>query len=160
MSFFKLFMDSPLGELRLIASTDALVAVLWPEQPDMDAAEGSNAVLENTIAQLRAYLEGSRTTFDLPLAAAGTEFQQATWRALRGIPYSATTSYGTLAEQLEPALQRKTSPRAVGSAVGKNPLSIIVPCHRVVGSNGQMTGFAGGLERKRWLLKHEGVAIA
>jgi methylated-DNA-[protein]-cysteine S-methyltransferase len=94
-------------------------------------------------------------TFDLPLAAEGTEFEQRVWDALRTIPYGATTSYGEIARRLGDA----HNARAVGTANGKNPIPIIVPCHRVIGTNGDLTGFGGGIERKRWLLAHEGALL-
>ena len=106
--------------------------------------------------QLTEYFGRSRTTFDLPLAPIGSAFQQRVWDVLRAIPYGTTTSYGELARRLgDPS-----ATRAVGAANGKNPIPIIVPCHRVVGSRGELTGFGGGLDRKRWLLEHEGVALA
>ena len=106
--------------------------------------------------QLSEYLARTRTSFDLPLAPSGTAFQRRVWDALRAIPYGTTTSYGELARRLGDA----SATRAVGAANGKNPIPIIVPCHRVVGSRGELTGFGGGLDRKRWLLEHEGVALA
>ena len=114
----------------------------------------AQALLIETIFQLKDYADGKRKTLDLPLDfSMGTEFQQRVWQALQGIEYGETISYATLA-------QRVNSPkgfRAVAQANGKNPFSIIVPCHRIIGANATLTGYAGGLERKRWLLKHEGV---
>lgn len=104
------------------------------------------------ISQLQEYFSGQRTQFDLPLAMPGTEFQQQVWKALQTIDYGQTTSYQSLAHQIG----RNKAIRAVGAANGRNPISIIVPCHRVIGSNGSLTGYAGGLERKAWLLAHEG----
>jgi methylated-DNA-[protein]-cysteine S-methyltransferase len=112
--------------------------------------------LDKTEKQLKEYFAGSRTTFDLPLEPSGTDFQLSVWELLRKIPYGVTTSYGELARRLgEPKASR-----AVGAANGANPIPIIVPCHRVVGSKGELTGFGGGIERKRWLLEHEGALMA
>jgi methylated-DNA-[protein]-cysteine S-methyltransferase len=107
--------------------------------------------LDEAARQLTEYFAGDRTTFDLALAPHGTEFQQRVWMALRTIPYGETRSYGNIAA----AVGSPSSSRAVGAANGRNPLSIIVPCHRVIGSNGHLTGYAGGMEVKRWLLAHE-----
>jgi methylated-DNA-[protein]-cysteine S-methyltransferase len=112
-------------------------------------------VLDRVESQLNEYFGGSRTTFDLPLEPSGTDFQLNVWELLRKIPYGVTTSYGELARRLG---DPKAS-RAVGAANGANPIPIIVPCHRVVGSKGELTGFGGGIERKRWLLEHEGALI-
>jgi methylated-DNA-[protein]-cysteine S-methyltransferase len=105
---------------------------------------------------LEEYFARARTTFDLPLDPSGTAFQRRVWDALRAIPYGATTSYGELARRLGDP--RAT--RAVGTANGQNPIPIIVPCHRVIGAHGELTGFGGGLDRKRWLLEHEGALMA
>jgi methylated-DNA-[protein]-cysteine S-methyltransferase len=113
--------------------------------------DNASHVLENAAVQLAEYFAGKRLTFDLPLAAVGTEFQQVVWRALTTIPFGETWTYGALAT----AIDRPTATRAVGAANGKNPLSIIVPCHRVIGSSGELTGYAGGMAAKKWLLEHE-----
>ena len=149
--------DSPVGSLGLVASDTALVAVLWPEERDgrvrfAHAPEpGSNPVLADTAAQLGEYFDGTRRHFDLPIDLRGTEFQQQVWRALGDIPYGETSTYGKQAA----AIGRPRAIRAVGSANGRNPLSIVLPCHRIVGADGKLTGFAGGLDTKRWLLDHE-----
>lgn len=159
----ELSVESPLGALRLVAADDALVGVHLPgdpaEQDPRAAAPGRSVsrhpVLEEARAQLRAWFAGRRTTFDLPLRLEGTPFQLSVWRALLDIPYGQTTSYRDLAV----LVGRPSAIRAVGAANGRNPLPIIVPCHRVIGSSGALTGYAGGVERKRWLLEHEmGVA--
>ena len=144
---------SPIGDLVLSATERALTGVYFPTsrhgpapRPDPQA----NAVLDRTETQLQEYFAGSRTTFDLPLEPGGTDFQLRVWELLRRIPYGTTTSYGELARRLGDP--HKT--RAVGAANGANPIPIIVPCHRVVGSKGELTGFGGGIERKRWLLAH------
>jgi len=151
-------MDSPVGELRLIAGENGLRAILWGAEDaeriasiDDELVEGTTAVLDEAISQLEEYFAGTRREFDLPLDPAGTEFQQSAWMVLRTIPYGQTISYGQQAEQLGDP----NKARAVGAANGKNPLSIVVPCHRVVGSNGHLTGFAAGIDVKSWLLDHE-----
>jgi methylated-DNA-[protein]-cysteine S-methyltransferase len=151
-------MDSPLGELRLIAGENGLRAILWGAEDaeriasiDDELVEGTTPVLDEAISQLEEYFAGTRREFDLPLDPAGTEFQQSAWMVLRTIPYGQTISYGQQAEQLGDP----NKARAVGAANGKNPLSIVVPCHRVVGSNGHLTGFAAGIDVKSWLLDHE-----
>lgn len=119
-------------------------------------AEGASPVIEQAKAQLNAYFAGERTTFDLPLRMVGTDFQQRVWKALLTVPYRTTLSYAALtAKVAEP-----TAIRAVASANGANALSIIVPCHRIIGSNGEMTGYAGGVGAKRKLLELEGVTVA
>jgi methylated-DNA-[protein]-cysteine S-methyltransferase len=153
---------SPLGELTLAASDTALTRVSFPTShfvPPLHVVErgtGGEAILARAREQLAEYFAGMRTTFDLPLDAAGSPFEQRVWEALRAIPYGATVTYGELARRLGDP--RAT--RAVGAANGKNPIPIIVPCHRVVGAHGALTGFGGGLQRKRRLLEHEGAALA
>jgi methylated-DNA-[protein]-cysteine S-methyltransferase len=115
------------------------------------ARSGRHAVLDTTMAQLDEYFAGRRREFDLPLDPVGTEFQRSAWNVLRTIPYGATMSYGEQAAALGDAKKA----RAVGSANGRNPLSIVVPCHRVIGTSGKLTGFAGGIEAKRYLLELE-----
>lgn len=157
---------SPVGELILTASETALTGVFFPtsrrgaaptHHADWIENGGGAAgqVLARAAQQLTEYFDGSRTTFDLPLEALGSAFEHRVWNALRTIPYGATTSYGELAKRLGDV----TATRAVGAANGKNPIPIIIPCHRVVGSKGELTGFGGGLDRKRWLLEHEGVLM-
>lgn len=150
-------MASPVGRLRLVADEVALVAVLWendsPQRVRLGAMvdDGMHPVLQNARQQLQAYFEGKLTVFDVPLGGAGTDFQKAVWAALMTIPYGETRSYAQLAEQIG----RPAAVRAVGAANGRNPLSIIVPCHRVIGSNGLLTGFAGGMAAKAYLLNLE-----
>ena len=110
-----------------------------------------DAAFESVATQLAAYFAGELTTFDVPLAISGTPFQQRVWTALRAIPFGSTTTYGTLAAQL--GVPRAT--RAVGAANGRNPISIIIPCHRLIGADGSLTGYGGGMHRKQWLLAHE-----
>ncbi|MEQ1307503.1 methylated-DNA--[protein]-cysteine S-methyltransferase [Acinetobacter bereziniae] len=150
-------MNSPVGKLKLVAHDQALVAVLWEnENPKRvrfaQLIENKNhPVLLETQQQLNEYFQGHRTQFDLALDFAGTEFQQKVWQALLTIPFGETRSYKQIAEQIG----NVKAVRAVGAANGKNPISIIAPCHRVVGANGKLVGFAGGLENKDVLLKLE-----
>lgn len=151
-------MPSPVGELTLVATGHGLRAVLWPEDdgrvplPDAMHRDDDSDVLADARRQIQEYFEGDRTTFDLPLDLRGTEFQRAAWMALAEIPYGSTASYGEQAARIG----RPTAVRAIGAANGRNPLSIVLPCHRVVGSDGSLTGFAGGIDSKRLLLQHEG----
>jgi len=147
-------LPSPVGLLRLYAHGDELVGVYLPDQPAPDAPHVASAVLTTAATQLAEYFAGARRVFDLPLAPRGTGFQQLVWRALAAIPFGETRSYGELAR----AIGRPAASRAVGAANGKNPLSIIVPCHRVIAASGELTGYAGGLPAKRWLLAHEQAA--
>lgn len=142
---------SPIGELLLTADGGALTRLYmspfhvdhaWRHDPDS---------LSAAAAQLGEYFAGERTDFELPLAPAGTEFQQRVWAMLLDIPYGETTTYGTLANRLG----NPRTVRAVGLANGRNPISIVIPCHRVIGADGTLVGYGGGLERKRVLLDHE-----
>jgi methylated-DNA-[protein]-cysteine S-methyltransferase len=148
---------SAIGPLTLRWTAEALVGLHFENAPILshrrDWVEDA-ACLAPARMQLEQYLHGERTAFDLPLAFEGTPFQQRVWHALTTIPYGTTTSYGELAKRVGEASW--PGARAVGAANGKNPLAIIVPCHRVIGADGSLTGFGGGLPRKRWLLSHEG----
>ena len=147
-----LMIDSPIGPLRLVADGDELVALhLPPHDEPCDAAERKTPVLAQTARQLAEYFAGKRRTFDLPLAPRGSGFQERVWRALLRIKFGETRSYGEIAR----AIGRPSASRAVGAANGRNPIAIIVPCHRVIGANGQLTGYGGGLPIKEWLLAHE-----
>ncbi len=149
--------DSPVGVLKLVANDISLIAVLWEnETPNRvrlaELVENKqHPILLETKKQLSEYFEGQRKIFDLPLDFEGTEFQQKVWQALLTIPFGETRSYKDIAEQIG----NVKAVRAVGAANGKNPISIIAPCHRVVGANGKLVGFAGGLENKDVLLKLE-----
>ncbi|WP_377268598.1 methylated-DNA--[protein]-cysteine S-methyltransferase [Peterkaempfera sp. SMS 1(5)a] len=147
--------DSPLGGLTATAEGGALTGLYFPRHRGMPSVESlgtrTDEGFEEVRRQLAEYFAGRRTRFELPLAPRGEEFQQRVWRLLREIPYGRTRSYGELAQELgDPSLAR-----AVGAANGRNPLSVIVPCHRVVGADGRLTGYAGGLGRKRFLLELE-----
>ncbi len=156
-------LDTPIGPLTLVATDDGLHEIHFPgtrgkagdRPPDADRTASpdrpAHAVLAATVDQLEEYFAGRRRDFVLPLAPAGTPFQLTAWRALCEIPYAATVSYGEQARRLGDA--NKT--RAVGAANGQNPIPIVIPCHRVVGADGKLVGFGGGLETKAWLLDHE-----
>lgn len=143
---------SPVGPLRLVAGTDGLRAVAFAQGRHVPAADPSwradDGAFDVVRGQLDAYFSGALRRFDLPLDPVGTPFQQRVWDALREIPYGATVSYGELAARLS----MTGAARAVGLANGRNPLAIVVPCHRVVGADGRLTGYAGGLARKEYLL--------
>lgn len=148
---------SPVGALTLVADEDSLVAILWenddPARVPLPSrvAVADHPVLMMTERQLGEYFAGARRAFDVPLRFHGTDFQRAVWSALLQIPFGETSSYGMLAR----ALGRPGAARAVGAANGRNPISIIAPCHRVIGANGALTGFAGGLVAKKRLLEFE-----
>jgi methylated-DNA-[protein]-cysteine S-methyltransferase len=147
--------DSPIGPLTLVARDGVLIGLYMREhrhRPDAATFGDESAEDLMTVAeQLGEYFAGERTSFDLPMDAIGTSFQRTVWSALRDIPYGQTISYGQLAARIG----RPTASRAVGLANGRNPLSIVVPCHRVVASSGKLTGYGGGIERKRLLLALE-----
>jgi methylated-DNA-[protein]-cysteine S-methyltransferase len=150
--------DSPVGTLKLVASDAGLAAILWPNEHPGRVPLGAlleddaHPVLLETERQLREYFEGTRKVFDLKLDFNGTEFQRKVWSALLTIPYGETRSYAEIARQIG----SPQAVRAVGAANGRNPISIVAPCHRVIGSTGKLTGFAGGLETKAFLLALEG----
>ena len=154
---------SPVGELKLFANDSALVAIHFPSRhnytrgtPDPESTEvRRHAVLDLAAAELSEYFKGQRKVFRTPLHAEGTEFQLAVWQALREIPFGASRSYSDIAR----AIGRPKAVRAVGLANGCNPHAIIVPCHRVIGRDGSLTGYGGGLPAKRWLLAHEGIEL-
>ena len=152
--------DTPLGELTLVAADGALSGVYFPghwTRPDpvtfgTRSAQGSEDSFEHFERQLAEYLAGERRSFDVPTSASGDTFQQRVWELIDQIPYGQTSTYGQLARELgSPTLARR-----VGNAVAHNPLSVVVPCHRVIGKDGKLTGYAGGLQRKRFLLELEG----
>lgn len=150
--------DSPYGPLTLVADGDRLTGLYLAEQRHRPAAETFGrrespdvAPFQQAGAQLAEYFEGRRTAFELPLELRGTDFQRTVWRGLAAIPYGVTLTYGELAERVG----RPTAARAVGLANGRNPIAIVIPCHRVVGSTGALTGYGGGLDRKRRLLALE-----
>jgi methylated-DNA-[protein]-cysteine S-methyltransferase len=150
-------MPSPVGRLTLVASDAGLAAVLWENDDPkrvplpITGEDAQHPVLQKAERQLKEYFAGARTAFDLPLDFHGTDFQKRVWAALLAIPFGETRSYGEIAR----ALGKPSAMRAVGAANGRNPISIIAPCHRVIGANGQLTGFAGGLKAKAHLLTLE-----
>lgn len=150
--------DSPIGTFLLTAEEDALTGV-WMDAsvPEIGLSGGENPVLLRTKLWLDRYFRGENPPVDIPLAPAGTEFQHLIWKLLTAIPYGQTRTYGSIAREAAALLGKdRMSAQAVGGAVGRNPISILIPCHRVVGAEGQLVGYAGGLERKAWLLRHEG----
>jgi methylated-DNA-[protein]-cysteine S-methyltransferase len=159
MSNYHCMIPSPVGELTLTSDGDALTGLSFaggdwdPKIPDGSIADVTR--FEDVITQLEEYFEGSRTSFDLELKPKGTDFQLKVWAALRTIPYGSTWSYADLAR----AIGQPTAFRAVGLANGKNPIAIIVPCHRVIGANGKLVGFGGGLDNKKILLDIESGSV-
>jgi methylated-DNA-[protein]-cysteine S-methyltransferase len=157
MSLSYKVIDSPVGQLKLVASEKGLVAILWENDrptrvPLTEMVEDDDhKVLVETERQLKEYFAGKRRAFSLPLDMRGTRFQRDVWEALLAIPFGETRSYGDLAKKLG----SPRASRAVGAANGRNPISIVVPCHRVIGSSGKLTGFAGGLDVKAQLLEIE-----
>ncbi len=149
-------LESPVGQLLLTATDDTLTGLYLPREeraPDPAWQEGGR-FLDEVQRQLRAYFAGQRQAFDMPLDPAGTAWQRRVWAELARIPYGETISYGELARRAE----HPSAIRAAGAANGRNPISIVIPCHRVIGADGRLTGYSGGLDAKRWLLTHEGIA--
>jgi methylated-DNA-[protein]-cysteine S-methyltransferase len=158
MSLSYKFVTSPIGRLKLVASDDGLVAILWetddPRRVRLSeiVERSEHPILVRTEKELTEYFAGKRDAFSVPLDMRGTQFQKQVWKALLGIPFGETRTYGQLANQLG----NPKATRAVGAANGRNPLAILVPCHRVIGFSGKLTGFAGGLDAKAQLLRLEG----
>lgn len=145
------YMETPLGKLE-IRSSNIGITVVWFIGPETDyKAPVKNEAVTQCKQQLRDYFNGNRQEFSLPIDQSGTAFQKNVWEYLQSIPFGKTASYGDVAQ----GINNPKAVRAVGAANGKNPISIIVPCHRVIGSNGTLTGYAGGMDRKKWLLEHE-----
>jgi len=160
VSYVYNWVQSPLGPLKLIASDKGLAAIIWDNDkpkrvrlPALSEAK-NNPILKETEKQLADYFAGKRKTFTVKLDASGTPFQQKVWKSMLAIPYGETRSYGDLAKKIG----TPKAVRAVGAAVGRNPISIIGPCHRVIGASGKLTGFAGGLPKKAFLLELENKA--
>jgi len=158
-NFFFKEIDSPVGKLKLVASDTALVGLFWEKEdlshfrfePARTSSESEHPILSRAETQLKEYFGGKRKSFDLPLAPTGTPFQGKVWKALRQIPFGTTKSYLEIAQ----AIGSPKACRAVGAANGRNPISIIIPCHRVIGADGKLTGFGGGLDVKEKLLSLE-----
>jgi len=150
MRTFKTYYKTPLGPIEIVGSKDSIIALDFVE----DMLPGDDELtfcVKECLKQVDEYFKGERREFFLNLQPAGTEFQKSVWRQLEEIPYGKTTSYGAIAD----ILAKPNASRAVGSANGKNPIAIIIPCHRVIGSDGSLTGYGGGLWRKRWLIGFE-----
>lgn len=155
-------LETPIGRLTLVASSKGLRRVYFAELTDADVqfleavrVDVKNAVLALSARQLTEYFAGQRRSFDIPLDLVGTDFQIETWQALSLIEYGATASYSEQAR----SIHRPRAVRAVGGANRCNPVPVVLPCHRVIGANGKLTGFAGGLDTKRWLLEHESAHV-
>lgn len=144
------YYDSPIGLVEIGGTPEGVTSLFFVEK--RRAGASTNDVCDEAVKQVSEYFAGTRHEFDLPVRLSGTEFQREVWRELKNIPFGQTVSYGDVAR----AIGKPSAVRAVGAANGDNPVSIIVPCHRVIGSDGGLTGYGGGLERKEWLLKHEG----
>lgn len=150
------YYQSPLGKLRIESDGECLTAIQFTTDEDSTSSQQVEAAIFSQVTnQLDEYFEGSRTNFDLPLAPEGTDFQRQVWEQLLKIPYGQTINYGELAQRLGDA----NKVRAVGTANGKNPIPIIIPCHRVIGANNNLVGYRGGIDRKKKLLKHEGALL-
>ncbi len=151
---FYTILPSPIGSLSILASEKGLTEIRFANHPDAlpNGEENVNELIEATTEQLNEYFTGKRQVFDLTLDEGGSDFQRSVWAVLRAIRFGETASYGEIAK----AIGNPKAARAVGMANNRNPLPIITPCHRVIGSDGSLTGFAGGLDTKRWLLAHEG----
>ncbi|MEL6813994.1 MAG: methylated-DNA--[protein]-cysteine S-methyltransferase [Cyanobacteria bacterium J06598_3] len=151
------WIESPVGELLLTANSQSLIGLHlkgqkhFPEMTDAWKKTAELKIFEQVKTQLAEYFSHQRKAFNLPLSPQGTDFQKQVWQFLLQIPFGQTLSYGDMAHQLG----KPGAARAVGAANGRNPISIIVPCHRVIASTGKMTGYAGGIDRKQWLLRHE-----
>lgn len=153
-------MESPIGKITLCSDGDAIIGLAFEEQRHprdrSTAIAGSTAVLLEAERQIHEYFDGARKSFDLPLRPQGTTFQEQVWQQLLAIPFGQTISYLELARRVG----NEKAVRAVGMANGRNPIGLIIPCHRVIGSNGDLTGYGGGLPRKEYLLKHEGARLS
>ncbi len=144
-------LPSPVGVLTIGADATGITAIAFPGEMPAVAGTATSPLIREAVRQLRAYFAGQLTRFELPLSPAGTAFQKSVWQALLAVPYGATESYGEIAA----AVGNPRASRAVGLANGRNPIAIVVPCHRIIGHDGSLTGYGGGLDRKRWLLAHE-----
>lgn len=149
--------DSPIGAITIEADDRAVTAIRFEsESGSPTGAPRVNAVIRQTKQQLSEYFRGKRQKFELPLEPAGSDFQLRVWKALQSIQFGEAVSYGAVARKI----RKPAAARAVGAACGRNPIPIVIPCHRVVGAGGKLTGYGGGIEIKEWLLKHEGADLA
>lgn len=150
----KTFYNSPLGLLVIVADEKGITEISFVDgKHKAIPSNTSNKFLKDCIKQLDEYFQGKRKNFELQLNPHGTDFQKKVWRELLKIPFGQTSSYGEVAQRIK----NLKAVRAVGQAIGKNPIAIVIPCHRVIGSDGSLTGYASGLHRKEWLLRHEGI---
>ena len=145
---YQSYLETPIGFIRILSNGKQLYNLSFQET---DGPEDPDQITEWTKTQLNEYFDGTRTSFNIPLLLEGSEFESSVWNTLQDIPFGTTTSYKLLAQQID----QPKAMQAVGKANGRNPIAIIVPCHRVIGHNGDLKGYAGGIERKKWLLKHE-----
>jgi methylated-DNA-[protein]-cysteine S-methyltransferase len=148
----QVFYESPIGWVQISGTPEALTGLVFFDAP---AESISCSLLDEAVGQVQEYFSGKRTVFDLPLETGGTDFQQQVWSQLRAIPFGSLRAYQDIAN----ILNNPKAVRAVGMANGQNPISVIIPCHRVIGSDGKLTGYGGGLWRKEWLLRHEGALL-
>jgi methylated-DNA-[protein]-cysteine S-methyltransferase len=155
MKSYIIHYQSPIGTVEIEGTREGIVALDFVDRPQEDD-DGLPGILEECVKQIDEYFRGQRKAFSVNLCLHGTPFQNTVWRKLSTIPYGRTYSYS----QFATAIGKPAAYRAVGNANGKNPISVIVPCHRLIGSDGSLTGYGGGLWRKQWLLKHEGVKIS
>ena len=149
------YYKSPIGILRIIADENGITKVDFVKKENSSIKKSSSKIVQDCIKQLDEYFQGERKSFELKLNPEGTEFQRKVWKELLKIPYGETISYGEVSRRIK----NPKAVRAVGQSIGRNPISVIIPCHRVIGSDGSITGYASGLWRKEWLLKHEGIKI-
>jgi len=148
------YYDSPIGLIEIAGTSTAVVALNFVEERCLEGA--SHPLVAEAVRQIDAYFEGKRREFEIEMALDGTDFQQQVWRQLRTVPYGCVASYQDIAK----GVGRPTAVRAVGAANGRNPVAIMVPCHRIIGKNGHLIGYGSGLWRKKWLLKHEGYPVS
>lgn len=149
---YQSYLETPIGYLRILSNGEGITEIRFQ---DSDGPEDPDIHTESARTQLKEYFDGIRDKFDLTLHQDGTSFEQKVWNELITIPYGSTTTYGSIAKKLGD----KNYSQAVGNANGKNPIAVVVPCHRVIGSNDNLVGYAGGLHRKEWLLKHESTLL-
>ncbi len=149
---YQSYLKTPIGYLRILSNGEGITEIKFQ---DTDGPEDPDIHTESARTQLKEYFDGHRNQFDLPINSGGTKFEEDVWNELKSIPHGATTTYGTIAQKLGD----KNFAQAVGSANGKNPIAVVIPCHRVIGSDNKLVGYAGGLHRKEWLLKHEGALL-
>lgn len=149
---YQSYLKTPIGFIRILSNGEGITEIKFQ---DTDGPEDPDVHTESARTQLREYFDGVRNQFDLSLKPNGTEFEHQVWDELKTIPHSSITSYGTIAKKLG----NLTYSQAVGNANGKNPIAVVIPCHRVIGSDNKLVGYAGGLHRKEWLLKHEGALL-